>query len=137
VATAIRALTRQQFDRFISAQPMLADFLSRSVEWFIDDGGVILGAVTHHDSELKWSYVVLTRDPSGTFRPCHLELGVWNVDEARSLLLSTIETRLRMARSVTSKREHERVGDSSDIGAADGDRTGRWGRIDSGDGRRV
>ncbi len=99
---AIRALTRQEFDRFISVQPTLADFTSRAVEWFTDDTGLALGAVTHHDSELKWAYVVLTRDAAGQFRPRYLQFGVRNVDEARRFLRSRMEAQLRTKNDVVA-----------------------------------
>ena len=91
---AIRALSRQEFDRFISAQPTLSDFTSRAVEWFADDSGLVVGAVSHHASELNWSYVVLSRDANHPFRPCYLQFGAWNIDDARRLLLVRMEMAL-------------------------------------------
>jgi hypothetical protein len=97
ISMTIRALCRQEFDRFSSAQATLADFTSKAVEWFADDTGLVLGAVAHHESDLNWSYVVLSRDTKGQFRSRHLQFGVWNVDEARRLLLARMETTLATA----------------------------------------
>ena len=94
---AIRALSRQEFDRFSSAQATLADFTSKAVEWFVDDCGLVLGAVVHHESDLKWSFVVLERDAHSQFQPPCLQFGVWNVDEARRLLLAKMQTALASA----------------------------------------
>jgi hypothetical protein len=91
---AVRALSRQEFNRFSSAQATLADFTSKAVEWFADDTGLVVGAVAHHESDLNWSFIVLSRDADRQFRPCYLQFGAWNVDEARRLLLASMRTAL-------------------------------------------
>jgi hypothetical protein len=91
---AIRAMFRQEFDRFASAQSALADLTHRAVEWFADDTGVVLGAMTHHESDLNWSFVVLGRNNLGQFHPLYLDFGFWNCDEARRLLFAKMETAL-------------------------------------------
>lgn len=93
----VRALTRQEFDRFASAQATLADFTSTAVEWFLDDTGVVAGAVAHHGSDLNWSYVVFVRDTDRQFRPGCLQFGAWSADEARRLLLARMKTVLATA----------------------------------------
>jgi hypothetical protein len=90
----IRALSRQEFDRFAVAQATLSDFTVKAVEWFVDDTGYVLGAVAHHESALNWSYLVLTRDANAQFRPRYLQFGAWNVDETRRLLLARMELAL-------------------------------------------
>jgi hypothetical protein len=91
---AIRALSRQEFDRFTSAQPSVAGFTSEAVEWLADDTGLVLGAVAHHKSDLNWAFVVLSRDRQGQFRPLYLQFGAWNIDEAHGLLLASMEAAL-------------------------------------------
>jgi hypothetical protein len=85
---AIRALSSQEFDRFRSAQATLTHFTDKAVEWFTDDSSLVFGAVAHHESDLNWSFVVLDRGTDGQFRPRCLQFGVWNVNEARRLLLA-------------------------------------------------
>jgi hypothetical protein len=83
---AIRALSRQEFERFASAQSALEDLTAKAVEWFADDSGLILGAIAHHRSDLNWSFVVLSRDCHASFRAKYLDFGFWNADEARRQL---------------------------------------------------
>jgi hypothetical protein len=94
---AIRALFRQEFDRFSSAQSALDDLTSRAAEWFADDSGAVLGAIAHYETDLNWSYVVLGRDHHGRFRPRCLDFGFWNCDDARRQLVAKMETALATA----------------------------------------
>ena len=97
---AIRALHRQEFDRFAFAQAALCEFTGQAVEWFADDSGLVLGSLAHHESDPNWSYVVLSRDTSGQFRSRYVQFGARNANEARGVLLATMETALVTADQV-------------------------------------
>jgi hypothetical protein len=90
----IHALSRQEFDRFSSTQLTLAAFTTAAVEWFADDTGLVLGAVTHREADRHWSFVVLVRDSHGQFGPLTLQFGAWNAGEARRLLLARMNAAL-------------------------------------------
>jgi len=94
---SIRALFRQDFDRFASTQPTLAAFRVDAVEWFADDTGSVLGAVTHREADRPWSFVVWARDIHGQFAPLNLQFGAWNADEARRLVIARMRTALLTA----------------------------------------
>ena len=94
---AIRALSRQEFDRFRSTRVTLNGPTSTALEWFADDAGVILGAIVYHESALDWSFVILTRDTDGDFRTLDRGTGLHSLDEARRLLFSRMETALATA----------------------------------------
>ena len=91
---AIRALFKQEFDRFSAAQSELEDLTSRAVEWFADDTGSVLGAIAHHVSDLNWSLVVLCRNHHANFRAIYLDFGFWNADDARCVLFEKMESAL-------------------------------------------
>lgn len=95
---AIRALSRQEFDRFRSARATLALLTDRAVEWFADDTGVVLGAIAYDKSDLQWSFVVLGRDHDGEFRALDHDAGLRVLDDARRLLLE------RMASGVADRQ---------------------------------
>jgi hypothetical protein len=92
---AIRALSRQEFDRFRSAQRTLASLTRKAVEWFADDTGDVIGAIAdHHGSDLNWSFVALGRHLDGNFRVFALDFGFPSADDARRLLFAKMETAL-------------------------------------------
>src|SRR5687768_13931429 len=91
---AIRALFRQEFDRFSASQSVLDDLTSKAVEWFADDTGAVLGAIAHHVSDLNWSFVVLGRNHHADFRAIYLDFGFWNADDARGVLFKKMESAL-------------------------------------------
>jgi hypothetical protein len=83
---AIRAVTRQEFDRFGATRLTLNGRTRTVVEWFADDTGVLLGSVACHESDHDWSFMVLKRDIYGKFHVVHLETHCRDVDDARRLL---------------------------------------------------
>jgi hypothetical protein len=91
---AIRGVTRQEFeefDRFGAARLMLNDHTRRTVEWFVDETGVLLGSIAWSQTSLDWSFMALRRDSHRMFHAIHLETGCHDVDHAR-LLFEKIET---------------------------------------------
>jgi hypothetical protein len=88
----IRALSREEFDKFGSAQLTLRGLTRKAVEWFADDVGNLLGAVADHRPALDWSFVALGRDQSGKFRVIALDFGYQDQDVARGVLFATMET---------------------------------------------
>ena len=94
---AIRALSRQEFDRFGATCVTLHDPVHKAVEWFVDDAGVVLGAIVFHESARDWSFVNSIRDTHGAFRVLDVDSGLRSVDEARRLLSARMETALATA----------------------------------------
>src|SRR5205085_4399595 len=89
---AIRALSLREFDRFNAARPRAARHTDRSVEWFANDTGTVLGAIAYHHVDLDWSLVVLRRNSDDTFRSIDRAAGLCVLDEARRLLIEKMET---------------------------------------------
>ena len=77
VEAALSALVRMR----------VADLRRVWVEWFGDDGGLIIGAIAYHPSSLEWSYVILGRDIYGRFHALDLDTGLRDLEEARRLLV--------------------------------------------------
>jgi hypothetical protein len=86
---AIRSLSRQEFDRFRSALTKAALLTHHAVEWFADDSGRVLGAISYHRFRSAWSFVVLGRD-TGSFRAITSATGLRDIDEARRRLLENM-----------------------------------------------
>jgi hypothetical protein len=90
---AVRALTRQEFeafDRFGAPRLTLNDHTRKTVEWFVDDTGVLLGSIACSEPSLEWSFMILRRDSQRRFHAIHLETGCHDVDHARQLLFEKI-----------------------------------------------
>jgi hypothetical protein len=90
----IRALSRQELDRFASIRVTLNGRRYTAVDWFVDDTGLILGAIVYHGSTLDWSFVILTRSIYGDFRAFDRHTGLRSLEEARRRLFSRMETAL-------------------------------------------
>jgi hypothetical protein len=86
---AIRELSLQEFDRFRSARSMLARLTDKTVEWFADDTGRVLGVISYHRFHSAWSFVVLGRD-KGSFCAITSDTGLRDLDEARRRLLENM-----------------------------------------------
>jgi hypothetical protein len=101
---AIRTLTVQEFDRFRSARAALARLTTHAIEWFADDGDLVLGAIAYHKFLLDWSYVVLGRDGSG-FRPIACDTGLRDLAHARKSLMDRMAMALRLGDHVSSPHQ--------------------------------
>lgn len=98
----IRAVSRQEFDRFQPTRLPVADFPIEEVEWFADDDGIVIGVITRFSSdESDWSIAVLGRDTKrGTFRAFDADANFGKLDSARVILLSKMEMALATGRRV-------------------------------------
>jgi hypothetical protein len=83
----IRALSLRETDRFNAARASVARHTAHAVEWFADDAGEVLGAITYDHRELEWAVMVLGRDVSGAFQPLDGDSGLRVLDAARRLLV--------------------------------------------------
>ena len=90
---AIRALCRQEFDRFAATDATLADNSSKAVEWFADDTDRLLGTIAHHRSDL-FSILLFGRQHQGTFVLFGVDYGFHDADQARQLLVARMEKAL-------------------------------------------
>lgn len=91
---AIRALSRQEFDRFGAAPATLSDLTRNAVEWFADDTGAVIGALAYGESDFDWSCVVLGRDHAGVFRSLGADVGLRGHNDARRLLFERMRAAL-------------------------------------------
>jgi hypothetical protein len=96
----IRAVSRQEFDRFDVARVRSGDVTRREVEWFVDETQRLLAVITQHgpDEALQWFITIFERGPGGRFRVCDLAAGLRDADAARELLFVSMQRR----RMVTS-----------------------------------
>jgi hypothetical protein len=101
---AIRALSLQEFDRFNSARAAVARHTDTAVEWFTDDTGDVLGAISYHAWNLDWSLVVLRQGGRGTFRALARDAGLHALDGARSRLVNTMAAVLMTGDQVSAPR---------------------------------
>ena len=84
---AVRALSIQEFEKFGAARVTVDGLTLRAVEWFADDGGVVLGVIAYHPADLAWALVILGRDIYGKFRALDRDRGLRDLDEARRTLV--------------------------------------------------
>ena len=94
---AIRALSLRETDRFNAARATVARHTAQAVEWFEDDGGDVLGAITYHHRDLEWSVLVLGRDSHGAFYTLDRDSGLHVLDAARRLVVKKMTTALTSA----------------------------------------
>jgi hypothetical protein len=96
---SIRTLSREECDRFGSADAALTLVTTNAVAWFADDAGVVLGALVYGESNFDWSCVMLGRDAAGVFHTLGTDVGLRSHNEARRFLLD------RMRAAVTRRTE--------------------------------
>jgi hypothetical protein len=59
----------------------------KAVEWFADDMGAVLGAIAYNERDLDWSFVILGRDNHGQFCVLDRDVGLYDLNDARRLLV--------------------------------------------------
>jgi hypothetical protein len=99
---AIRALSRQEFDRFGSPNWTLARLTDHAIAWFADDAAPIVGAIAPHGSDRDWSFVILKRDRYGKVRALDLTFGIRDPEAARHRLFERMTTALEASESPLS-----------------------------------
>jgi hypothetical protein len=97
---AIRALSLRETDRFNAARATVAQHTAQAVEWFADDDGDVLGAITYQHRDLEWSVMVLRRDGRGAFSTLDHHSGLHVLDAARRLVLMKMTMALSSGRRV-------------------------------------
>jgi hypothetical protein len=98
----IRALSKQEFDRFGSPSWALARLTQHAIEWFADDAAPIVGAIASHGSGLDWSFVILKHDRYGKVRAVDLDFGIRGPEAARQRLFDRMATALEASDSPLS-----------------------------------
>jgi hypothetical protein len=99
---AIRALSRQEFDRFGSPSRTLARLTDHAIAWFADDVAPIVGAIAPRGSDRAWSFVILKRDRYGKVRAVDLTVGIRDSEAARHRLFERMTTALEASDSPLS-----------------------------------
>ena len=87
----IKAISRRDFDRFEPLRHPEAEVRFEETEWFADEEGVVIGVLARDRSDDDWAYAVLGRDERGTFRAFENEVSIMQRDDARDLLIRTME----------------------------------------------
>jgi hypothetical protein len=59
--TAIRSVTRKEFDKYAPARSVIATVVLQEIEWFVDEDGVVIGFVARDKSDNDWSLYMLKR----------------------------------------------------------------------------
>jgi hypothetical protein len=91
----IRAISRQDFDSFVTSGDASALVSRQAVEWYADDAGVVVGVIAYDESDFDSLVLVLRRDHAGTFRSLGTDVCLRDRDDARGLLLARMRTALR------------------------------------------
>jgi hypothetical protein len=91
---AIRALSKQEFERFGLPSWTLARLTDHAIAWFADEAAPIVGAIAPHGSEFDWSFVILKRDHYGKVRALDLTFGIRDPEAARQRLFERMTTAL-------------------------------------------
>jgi hypothetical protein len=102
---AIRAVCLQECDRFNATRAAVARHTDTAVEWFTDDTGDVLGAISYHAGDLDWSWVVLGRDGRGPFRALARHTGLSALDDARSRLVHTMAAVLKTGEPMSAPHQ--------------------------------
>jgi hypothetical protein len=87
---ALRAVSRQKFDRFGATRVTLTPSIGQAVEWFADDSGGWLRVVARGAADREWSSVIVGRGIDGTWRLHDVEDGFHDPDDARRWLFEAM-----------------------------------------------
>lgn len=91
---AIKQISVKEFDSFRPVRGPMVGTLIQEREWFAEDGGVVIGAVTYDASDEDWGYVVLGRDQAGQFRGIDIEVSMDSAEKAKKALLAKMQQRI-------------------------------------------
>ena len=83
---AIKAITQQQFDRYSPARTPMIQMIAEEKAWFSDDAMNIIGTILFDKSDMDWNWVMLGRDPKGSFRAIDTEASFKTQEEAEKSL---------------------------------------------------
>jgi hypothetical protein len=97
---AIRSVSRDEFDKFKPARSPILEMTIEEVEWFADDGGIVIGVLARDRADDDWSAAILGRDERGQFRAIDMAVSVKTRDEARTLLNAKMEKALATGETV-------------------------------------
>jgi hypothetical protein len=87
----IRSLLQHECDEYRAARtPMARRLTDTAVEWFACERGRAIGAIAYDERDLSWSAGILRRDDGGRFRALDRRLGLYDLDDARRLLVNAM-----------------------------------------------
>ncbi len=84
---AIRSISREEFQSLMPTHGLLRSVLGEPQEWFVDQDEQIIGTVAVGRTGKDWNFVVLGREPKGTFRAFVLERNLGSRGDAQAGLL--------------------------------------------------
>ena len=82
----VRPISREQFDALQPAIRPMTRLRVEEREWFADEAGRIIGAITVDPAEEDWGWVILGRDERGEFRLTQMATRLPSHPEARTQL---------------------------------------------------
>lgn len=82
----IRPISREQFDALQPAIKPVTRLRVEEREWFADEAGSIIGAITFDPTEEDWGWVILGRNEPGEFRLTQMATRLPSHPEARTQL---------------------------------------------------
>src|SRR5689334_20312995 len=96
----IRAVSRKEFDAFNPFRASELDVVLQELEWFADDGGIVIGVIALDLADQDYFVGVLGPDGSGVFRAIDVESCLETVDDARAELMSRMQKALASGETV-------------------------------------
>lgn len=96
----IESLLKCEFNALKPARHPATATIAVEKEWFADRQRIILGALLLDRTDEDWTYVVLGRDESGTFRWIDSESSIDNRDQGRERLITTMQRILESGQKV-------------------------------------
>ena len=86
----IKKLSEARFNALTFTREPLASYISEELEWYTDNDEIVIGTVLHDLIDNDFAYVTLGRDEQSLFRCIELNHSINNIDEARQMLLNSI-----------------------------------------------
>jgi hypothetical protein len=96
----VGTILRREFDSLVPPRPEVAGMFGREVEWFADEGRVLVGIVIRDKPDRDWSWVLLGRDEKGVFRAIENEVSLDGRQKARQRLVARLKANLRSGKEI-------------------------------------
>lgn len=87
----LRAITKEEFDKFNTQISNNASFVVIEKEWYLEEEHNLLGIIVLDNFDKDWSYVIMAREEDGIYRACDVNVSISSISDAKSLLKTNIE----------------------------------------------
>lgn len=85
---AIKSISRKRFDNYGPQRQGLAEILTVEKAWFSDERADVLGTVLFDRTDKDYGWVMLARDPEGSFRAIDTGTSLESLEEASKQLIT-------------------------------------------------